>query len=451
MSTKKKITKVKKPIKKKSVLKENKKNINTKTKEKTVKVKITKIPEKNKEKLVKKVIKKPVKKKITLEDNIIKLSKEKISLPKITVIGVGGSGNNAINYMIKKGVANVRFIAVNTDLQDLNQTKANKKIRIGESLTCGTGAGMNPEVGRKAALEATEEIMEALKGTDTLFITGGMGGGTGTGATPVIISIAKDLGILTIAVVTKPFKFEGQKRDELAIDGIRALAKDVDSYIVIENNKLLEAIKEDATLEEAFSISDEVLCQAVEGISDLITRPGIINIDYADVQAVLEDSKLSLIGIGSATGADRAKKAAYAAIHSPLIDISTKGAGSILFSISSTGDLKMTEITEIAECITQEASLDSLIKFGTAKNMKLKKGEIKVTVIASNFDKTLSSNNKPDVKSFGLKINSLDDNIKKKEKDKFSGNWDISNEKKNKINSDDEDVSTIDVFKSIFK
>ncbi|MCK5589273.1 MAG: cell division protein FtsZ [Candidatus Pacebacteria bacterium] len=370
--------------------------------------------------------------------------KDKFNLPKITVVGVGGSGNNATNYMIKKGVKNVKFIAVNTDLQDLNQSRATKKIKIGQNITNGVGAGMNPEIGRKAALEAVDEITTALKDTQMLFITGGMGGGTGTGGSPVIASIAKDLGILTVAVVTKPFSFEGGKRDELAKEGIDNLAKEVDAYIVIENNKILETTGEDASLEEAFALSDEVLRQAVEGISELITRPGIINIDYADIKAVLEDSKLSLIGIGSAKGSDRAQKAAIAAINSPLIDISTKGSGSILFSISSSGDLKMSEITEIAQYITEEASPQALIKFGTARNSKLRKGEIKVTVVASNFDN--QSGDFSEAKTFGLNMQQQqgDDNDFEEIDDvRYEEDVVCQNDKK-KSNS------LFDIFKSLF-
>ncbi len=337
-------------------------------------------------------------------------AKSKVNLPNISVVGLGGSGLNATNYMIKKDVKNVKFIAINTDIQDLNQSKASKKISIGEELTNGAGAGMNPEIGKKAAMESSDEIANSLKDTQMVFLTGGMGGGTGTGATPVVAQIAKDMGILTVAVVTKPFSFEGKKRAEMAEAGIKDLAKFVDSYIVIENDKILEASGEDASIEEAFQLSDEVLRQAVEGISELITKPGMINIDYADIKSVLEDSKLSLIGIGSAVGDDRAQKAASAAIHSPLIDTSTKGAQSILFSISTNGDLKMSEISDIANYITEEASEEAMIKFGTVKNTKLKKGEIKITVVASNFENDPTSNNfgtrdeekDSEVKSFGL-------------------------------------------------
>ncbi|PID83166.1 cell division protein FtsZ [Candidatus Campbellbacteria bacterium] len=363
--------------------------------------------------------------------------KQELILPKITVVGIGGSGNNAINYMIRKDVKNVKFIAINTDLQDLNQTKASKKIKIGESLTNGSGAGMNPEIGKKSALESADDIADALKDTQMVFLACGMGGGTGTGATPIIAQIAKDLGILTIAVVTKPFSFEGKVRTDLAKEGIENLSTNVDSYIVIENDKILETSGEDASLEEAFALSDEVLKQAVEGISDLITKPGIINIDYADIKSVLEESKLSLIGIGSARGEDRAKQSASAAINSPLIETSTKGAKSILFSIASGGDLKMSEVHEIANFITEEASEEAIIKSGTVKNPKLKKGELKVTVIASNFDNMEEDFYPQDVKSFGLPIAS-----DKKEE--------VEEEKKDEENTEDNDVTLGAWVKSLF-
>ncbi len=366
-------------------------------KTKVVKKKISKKPSIKS----KKTITKKVKLNTKVSNNKPKTKKEKGFLPNITVIGVGGSGNNAINYMIRKDTKGVKFIAVNTDLQDLNKSKATKKIKIGQDITMGTGAGMNPEIGKQAAIEMSDELAESLKDTNLLFITCGMGGGTGTGAAPVIASIAKELGILSVAVVTKPFSFEGSKRKELAEEGIKSLSKHIDSYIVIENDKILETSEEDASLDEAFALSDEVLKQAVDGIADLINRPGIINIDYADVKATLEDSKLSLIGIGSAIGKERAKNAAMAAINSPLIDISTKGAGSILFSVISNGDLKMSEVSDIAEYITSEVPTDAIIKFGTAKNTKLKKGEIKVIVVASKFS---AFKDLDEVSSFGLKL-----------------------------------------------
>ena len=355
-----------------------------------------------------KEIKKTVKK---TETKVLK--KHELNLPKIAVIGIGGSGKNATNYMIKKDVKGVKFIAMNTDLQDLNQSKAAKKIHIGKKLTQGIGTGMDPEIGKKAALESKEEIANSLKDIQMVFLTGGFGGGTGTGATPVVASIAKDLGILTIAIVTKPFAFEGAKRKELAEKGLRSLEKNVDSYIVLENDKILETSGKDASIEEAFALSDEVLKQAVEGISELITKPGRINIDYADIKSVLKDSGMSLIGIGSASGKDRAKVAAETSINSPLINISTKGAQNILFSVSASDDLKMSEISEIADIITKEAHEDAMIKFGTTRNLKLKKGTVKITVVASNFDGYNKGN---DVETFGIKIDT--NKVDKKEEEK---------------------------------
>ncbi len=332
------------------------------------------------------------------------LKKHELVLPKIAVVGIGGSGKNATNYMIKKDVKGVKFIALNTDLQDLNQSKATKKIHIGKNLTQGIGTGMDPEIGKKAALESKDDIASALKDVQMVFLTGGFGGGTGTGATPVVASIARELGILTIAVVTKPFSFEGKNRMELADQGLVELSKNVDSYIVLENDRILETSGADASVEDAFALSDEVLRQAVEGISELITKPGRINIDYADIKSVLKDSGLSLIGIGTASGKDRAKKAAEISINSPLINISTKGSKTILFSISSSDELKMNEISEIAKIITGEAHEGAMIKFGTAKNQKVKKGALKITVIASNFEGFQKPENN-EVEAFGIKIN----------------------------------------------
>jgi len=351
--------------------------------------------------MVKKSTKKIEKKKDTKETKVLK--KHELKLPKVAVIGVGGSGKNVTNYMIKKDVKGVKFIAINTDLQDLNQSKAQKKIYIGKNLTQGTGTGMDPEIGKKAAMESKEEIANALKDVQMIFLAGGFGGGTGTGATPVISSIAKDLGILTIAIVTKPFSFEGQQRKKLAEKGLRELEQNIDAYITIENDRILETAKEDAGLEEAFALSDEVLRQAVEGISELITKPGKINIDYSDIKKVLKESGLSLIGIGVASGKERAKNAAEASINSPLINLSTDGARSILFSISAPDEIKMNEISEIAKIITEKSHPDAMIKFGTSKNTKLKKGALKVTVVASNFNEF----EKPEIteiESFGIKI-----------------------------------------------
>lgn len=314
---------------------------------------------------------------------------EKISnkdmMPKIKVIGIGGSGKNAVNYMVKHDVRGVKFVAINTDAQDLDQSKATKKLHIGKDLTAGAGTGMNPSVGKEAALESKEDITKVLEDTSIVFITGGMGGGTGTGASPVVAQIAKEMGILTVAVVTKPFSFEGAKRMTLAKSGIEELGQYVDAYIVIPNDKILEVADENATMGDAFSLSDDVLLQAVTGISNLITTPGRINIDASDVRTVLENQGLSLVGIGSATGDTRAEEAASRAINSPLLDISVKGAKSVLFSITAGDDLKMSEVAKIAETITKEIDPEATVKFGTIRDLKLKKGEVRVTVVASGF------------------------------------------------------------------
>ena len=314
-------------------------------------------------------------------------TRERVPTSKIQVIGVGGSGKSATNYMIKRGAKGIKFTVVNTDIQDLNQSKASKKIHIGKTLTGGVGTGMNPEIGKQAALETKEELIKMLKGSSIVFTTGGMGGGTGTGATPVISAIAKELNILTVAVVTKPFFFEGNRRTMLAENGIAELAKNVDAYIVIPNDKILEAADGDATMNEAFALSDEVLLQAVTGISNLITTPGRINIDSSDIRTVLKDSGMALVGIGSAKGEKRAEQAAIKAINSPLLDISMAGAKAVLFSISAGDDLKMTEVATIASMITKEIDPNAIVKFGTIRDLKLKKGEVKVTVVASGFDK----------------------------------------------------------------
>lgn len=305
---------------------------------------------------------------------------------RIKVVGVGGSGKNAINHMINSKVKSVDFLAINTDAQDLHHSLAKKKIHIGKNLTRGLGAGMNPEVGKKAAEETKEEIQEALKNSDMVFVAGGLGGGTCTGAGPVVAKIAREMGSLTIGVVTKPFIFEGQNRMRLAEQGLDDLAKAVDALVVIPNDKLLAAVGKDTTAKQAFAMCDEVLRQAVEGISDLITMPGTVgNIDFADIRAVLENAGSALMGIGTASGEKRAEDAAKAAISSPLIDISIHGAKGVLFSIAAGDDLTMWEIQEAAKIITDSVDPNAKIIFGTVKDEKLKKNEIKITVIAANF------------------------------------------------------------------
>ncbi len=304
---------------------------------------------------------------------------------RIKVLGIGGSGKNAVNHMINNKVRGVDFIAINTDAQDLHHSLAKKKIHVGKNVTKGLGAGMNPEIGKRAAEETKEEIQEALKGADMVFVAGGLGGGTFTGAGPVVARIAKEMGSLTVAVVTRPFTFEGQQRTRNADMGLEELRKAVDALIVVPNDRILTTISKETTAKNAFSLCDEVLKQAVEGISDLITTPGYINVDFADIRAILDNAGSALMGVGTAIGEKRAEEAAKAAINSPLIDMSIHGAKGVLFSIAGGDDLTMIEIQEAAKTITE--SIDPLAKviFGTVRDNKLKKNEIKVTVIASGF------------------------------------------------------------------
>ena len=307
------------------------------------------------------------------------------SFARIKVVGVGGSGANAVNHMIRSKVRGVEFIAINTDAQDLHQSLAHKKIRIGKGITKGLGTGMNPELGKQAAEETKDEIHEALKGADMVFITCGMGGGTGTGAAPVIAQSAKAEGALTIGVVTKPFAFEGLERARVAENGLIKLREAVDALIVIPNDKLLSIVAKSTPFLSAFAMCDEILRHAVEGISDLITVPGIINVDFADVRAVMQSAGSALMGIGIGRGEARAEEAARSAISSPLLDISINGAKGVLFAVSGGSDLTMWEINEAAKIITASIDQDAKIIFGAIQDERLKKGDVKITVIASGF------------------------------------------------------------------
>ncbi len=304
---------------------------------------------------------------------------------RIKVLGIGGSGKNAVNHMVNSKVKGVEFIAINTDAQDLHHSLASKKIHIGKNLTKGLGTGMNPDLGKRAAEETKEEIQEALKGADMVFVTLGEGGGTGTGAAPFIAKVAKELGILTIAVVTRPFGFEGQQRNKIADQGIEELRKCVDAIIVIPNDRLLATVSKDTTAKSAFAICDDVLRQAVEGISDLITTPGIINIDFADIRAVIENAGSALMGVGRASGEKRAEEAAKMAINSPLLEVSINGAKGVLFSIAGGDDLTLFEINDAAKIITESIDPGAKVIVGTIHTDKLKKNEIQITVIASGF------------------------------------------------------------------
>jgi cell division protein FtsZ len=304
---------------------------------------------------------------------------------RIRVVGVGGSGNNAVNHMLESKVRGVDFIAINTDAQDLHHSLAKKKIHIGKNLTRGLGAGMNPELGKRAAEETKEEIQQSIKGSDMVFVACGMGGGTGTGAAPIVAKTAKELGALTVAVVTKPFSFEGQQRMRLAEQGLEDLRKEVDALIVIPNDRILATVAKDTTLKAAFAICDDILKQAVEGISDLITHPGIINVDFADIRAVMDNAGSALMGIGIASGEGRAAQAAKSAVSSPLLELSINGAKGVLFAIAGQDDLGMVEVHEAAKIITESVDPNAKIIFGAIKDDKLKKGEVRVTVIATGF------------------------------------------------------------------
>ncbi len=308
---------------------------------------------------------------------------------RIKVLGIGGSGKNVINHMINSKVRGVDFISVNTDAQDLHHSLAKKKIHIGKNLTRGLGTGMNPELGKRAAEETKEEIQESIKGADMVFIACGMGGGTGTGAAPAVARTAKEAGCLTVAVVTKPFFFEGLQRMRIAEQGIEELKQSVDAIIIIPNDRLLSTIDKDTTAKNAFAMCDDILRRAVEGISDLVTTPGLINIDFADIRAVMENAGAALMGIGYASGEKRAEEAARTAINSPLLEVSISGAKGVLFSIAGGDDLTMFEIQDAAKVITESVDPNAKIIFGTVRDEKLKKGEIKITVIASGFPENM--------------------------------------------------------------
>lgn len=334
---------------------------------------------------------------------------------QIKVVGVGGGGSNAVNRMVESGLKGVEFIAINTDKQALYSSKAEHKLQIGEKLTKGLGAGANPEIGLKAATESKEDIYRRLEGADMVFVTAGMGGGTGTGAAPIVSEIAKEMGILTVGVVTKPFTFEGKKRMSHAQQGIDELREKVDTLVTIPNDRLLQVIEKKTTMLDAFKIADDVLKQGVQGISDLIAVPGLVNLDFADVKTIMMEQGLAHMGIGSAVGENRASEAAKQAIQSPLLETSIKGAKGVLLNITGGAGLGLFEVNEAAELVTEAADEDANIIFGAVINEALE-DELRITVIATGFD------NAP-----------LNDSIDKKEENKIP-------EKKN------EDTLDIPVF-----
>lgn len=304
---------------------------------------------------------------------------------KIKVIGVGGSGGSAVNRMIMSKIKGVEFMAANTDVQALHYSHASTKIHLGKTLTRGLGAGMDPDVGRKAAEESQNEIRDALKGADMVFVTCGLGGGTGSGASPIIAEIAKDLGALTVAVVTKPFGFEGMQRREIAEKAYAELAEKVDTIVAIPNERILQIVDKKTPLLEAFNTVDDVLRQGVQGISELITVPGLINVDFADVKAIMNNQGSALMGIGRANGENRAVESAKAAVSSPLLDLSIDGAKGILFTVTGGSNLSMHEVSEAAKVITSSADPSAKVIFGAVIDESLK-DDVKICVIATGFD-----------------------------------------------------------------
>jgi len=305
---------------------------------------------------------------------------------RIKVVGVGGSGGHAISRMIDAKLKGVEFVAINTDAQDLHHNKAAEKVHIGKNLTKGLGAGMNPDVGRQAAEENRDEIQEVLKGADMVFVTCGLGGGTGSGASSIVVETSKELGALTVAVVTKPFSFEGVQRRAIAEEALENLRERVDTLITIPNDKLLQIIDKKTTLINSFKIVDDVLRQGVQGISDLIIKPGIVNVDFADVKAIMSDSGSALMGIGIGSGENRSLEAAKAAINSPLLELSIDGAKGVLFNVSGSSDLTMLEINEAANIITESIDPNAKVIFGAVVDETMRKGEVQITVVATGFD-----------------------------------------------------------------
>jgi len=346
---------------------------------------------KNSIKLIEDVKKSKIFKRAKLNNKKTKNNKEKIvfhleSMPVIKVVGIGGAGGNILSRMKQSKVQGVEFIAINTDLQDLYKTGIKRKIHIGKNIARGMGTGMNPELGRQAAEEARPQIEEALKGADLAFLTCGLGGGTGSGATPVIADVCQQLGILTVAIMTKPFSFEGSKRAQIAEEALMKIKDKVDSYIVIPNDRIFNIIDNSTPLYKAFELIDDILKQSVKGISDLINMAGIINVDFSDVKTVLQNAGMTLIGLGKASGENRAVSAAKNALSSPLFEYSPHMARGVLFNVIGDSSLTMTEINEAARVITEIIDPSAKIIFGAMEDSKMKKGEIKIMIIAAGFE-----------------------------------------------------------------
>ncbi len=326
----------------------------------------------------------------------------------IKVIGVGGGGGNAINRMITQGLSGVDFYAMNTDAQVLATSAAQNRLQLGEKLTGGLGAGGNPMVGEKAADESRDQIMSCIDGADMVFVTAGMGGGTGTGAAPIIAQIAKEVGALTVGVVTKPFSFEGNMKMRQAVEGLERLREHVDSLIVVPNNRLISVVDKKASFKEAFYIVDEVLARGVQGISDIITVPGLINIDFADVRAIMKASGSAIMGIGTANGEGRALEAAKKAINSPILENSINGAAGVIINVTGGSDLTLHEVYEAADVINEAILDDANVIFGAVIDERIQ-GDISITVIATGFELNQKPNDKIDTKNFFDTV----DNIKK--------------------------------------
>lgn len=374
---------------------------------------------------------------------------------KIKVMGVGGGGGNALTRMSKDPIRGVEFIAVNTDLQDLETCEARKKIHIGKAITRGLGAGMNPELGQQSAEENREDIESALQNTDMVFITAGMGGGTGTGAAPVIADIARDMGILTVAVVTKPFAFEGSARMRIAEEGLTRLRDKVDTLLVIPNDKIFNIIDASTPVLKAFDKIDEILKHSVRGVADMIASSGLVNVDFADVSAVMKDAGVAVVGVGVARGKERAAKAVDEAMNSPLLDTAVDGARGVLFSVAGGRDMKMSEVNEAAELITSNVDAGAKIIFGAYNDRRLRKGDLKITLIATGFNG--SHQLARDHSSFGLFTSDEDEFVENdlpetKEEDNNSAKEDTDTKvDKGKDDSDEKSVPTKDEDEDIWE